>query len=218
MRLIFGLVLLAGLGLAGFAVHMAQGYIGAYRTALQQERAASAGKVATTGVFVAARPIRYGEPLTQEDVRTVGWPSNAVPEGAFQDAAALFPEGEEARVVLRAMEAGEAILAVKVTEPGQDAGVSSRISAGMRAFAIRVDVTRLRLSPPRRPGRRLLDRPQRRRRRHQADPDGRAHRRHRPVGRRGPQRSNREPSPSRPTRRRSRGWRRRNRRAASRSP
>ena len=30
---------------------------------------------------------------------------------------------------------------VKVTEPGQDAGVSSRLSKGMRAFAISVDVS-----------------------------------------------------------------------------
>ena len=73
-------------------------------------------------------------------MRAVGWPSNALPEGVFLDAAALFPAGEEPRVVLRAMEAGEAILAVKVTEPGEDAGVSSRLSAGMRAFAVRVDV------------------------------------------------------------------------------
>ena len=39
MRLVFGLVLIAGLGLAGFAVYMAQNYIGAYENALQQERA-----------------------------------------------------------------------------------------------------------------------------------------------------------------------------------
>lgn len=141
MRLVFGFVLLVGLGLAGFAVHMARGYIGAYETALQNERAASANKVATTQVFVAARPIRYGEPLAKEDVRLIPWPTNAIPEGAFEDAAALFPEGEDPRAVLRAMEAGEPILAVKVTGPGQDAGVSSRLSAGMRAFAIKVDVT-----------------------------------------------------------------------------
>ena len=73
MRLIFGLVLLVGLGLAGFAVYMARGYIGAYQTALEDERAASATKVATSQVFVAARPIRYGAPLTPEDVRAVGW-------------------------------------------------------------------------------------------------------------------------------------------------
>ena len=36
MRLIFGLVLIVGLGLAGFAVYMAQGYIGRYQDELAQ--------------------------------------------------------------------------------------------------------------------------------------------------------------------------------------
>jgi pilus assembly protein CpaB len=140
MRLIFGLVLLAGLGLAGFAVHMTRGYLGDKEEQLAEERANRANMVETTGVFVAARAIRYGEPLTEEDVLSVPWPVNTIPIGAFEEASALFPEGKEPRTVLRAMEPGEAILAVKVTEPGQDAGVSSRLSAGMRAFAIRVDV------------------------------------------------------------------------------
>ena len=39
MRLVFGLVLVLGLGLAGFAVYMAQGYISGYEQALAQERA-----------------------------------------------------------------------------------------------------------------------------------------------------------------------------------
>jgi len=38
------------------------------------------------------------------------------------------------------MEKDEALLVVKVTGPGEDAGVSSRLSPGMRAFALRVDV------------------------------------------------------------------------------
>ena len=88
-----------------------------------------------------ARPIRYGETLTREEVQLVCWPENAVPEGTFRTEEALFPKGdEELLAVLRAMEEGEAILAVKVTEPGEDAGVSSRLSPGMRAFAISVDV------------------------------------------------------------------------------
>ena len=140
MRIILIGVFTAGLGLAGFAVHMAQGYVGTYRTALAQERAARERMVETTDIFVAARAIRYGERLRKEDVRPVRWPANAVPVGAFQDPALLFPEGGEPRTVLRAMEDGEAILAVKVTEPGRDAGVSSRLSTGMRAFAVRVDV------------------------------------------------------------------------------
>ena len=39
------------------------------------------------------------------------------------------------------MEINEPILKIKVTEPGQDAGVSSRLERGMRAFAISVNVT-----------------------------------------------------------------------------
>lgn len=147
MRMVFGLVLLLGLGLAGFAVYMAQGYINTYQAELSRERAARESMVATVEVYVVNRAIRYGERLYPDDVRLVRWPENAIPEGAFQSQEALFPEGIEdldqdgVRSVLRAMEKDEAVLAVKVSAPGQDAGVSSRLSPGMRAFAIRVDVT-----------------------------------------------------------------------------
>ena len=40
MRVVFGLVLLAGLALAGGAVYMAKNYIGQYQQALAKERAA----------------------------------------------------------------------------------------------------------------------------------------------------------------------------------
>lgn len=55
---------------------------------------------------------------------------------------ALFPETtDEPRVVLRPIEKDELILAVKVTKPGEDAGLTSRLAPGMRAFAINVDVS-----------------------------------------------------------------------------
>jgi pilus assembly protein CpaB len=38
------------------------------------------------------------------------------------------------------MEEKEAILAIKVTKPGEDAGLTTRLQKGMRAFAIKVDV------------------------------------------------------------------------------
>lgn len=141
MRSIFAVVLLVGLGLAGFAVYMAQNYIGAYQTALENERANNEPQVPTTQVFVLTEPVRYGQRLTKDDVRPVLWPQATIPEGAFTEAATLFPEGSKPRTVLRTMIPGEAVLAEKVTEPGQDAGVSSRLTRGMRAFAIRVDVT-----------------------------------------------------------------------------
>lgn len=141
MRLVFGLVLVVGMGLAGFAVFMAKDYINAYQSQLAQERAARAQMVETTNVFVANRKLAYGEKLHKKDVRLVRWPVDAIPPGAFVKGKELFPDDEnKLRTVLRAMEEGEAIMAVKVTAPGEDAGVSSRLSKGMRAFAIRVDV------------------------------------------------------------------------------
>ena len=141
MRMVFGLVLVAGVALAGGAVYMAKNYIGQYQAALAAERAQREKIVPTVPVFVAERQLKYGEALTAEDVRTVDWPETAIPEGAFTEDNPLFPEGvTDARVVLRVMEIGEPILAVKVTEPGEEAGITSRLERGMRAFAIKVDV------------------------------------------------------------------------------
>ena len=141
MRMIFGLVLLAGLALAGGAVYMAKNYIGQYQTALAKERAERQKMVKTIPVFVVERSLKYGESLTSEDVRQVSWPEDAIPEGAFTADNILFQDGEtRPRYVLRAMEKDEAVLAIKVTEPGEEAGLTSRIERGMRAFAIEVDV------------------------------------------------------------------------------
>ncbi len=141
MRILFGLVLLIGIGLAGFAVYMAQGYVERQQAQLAQERKKQDQIVPTTEVYVLTQPLRYGQKLSKDDVRLVRWPVDAVPEGAFTTEEALFPEGEdELRSVTRAMEKDEAVLRVKVTEPGEDAGVGSRLAAGMRAFALRVDV------------------------------------------------------------------------------
>ena len=140
MRLVFGLVLLLGLGLAGFAVFMAQEYISENEAALAREREKQRQIVPTTEVIITTRAVRYGDRLDQDDIRKVRWPVDGVPSGAYTDVDALFPPGEEPRTVLRAMEPGEAILEVKVTDPGEDAGVGSKLAPGMRAFALRVDV------------------------------------------------------------------------------
>ena len=141
MRAVFGLVLIVGVALAGGAVMMANKFITEYKTELANERAQREAIVPTVEVFVAERPLRYGETLKPDAVRAVRWPENAIPEGAFTDKDKLFPpELTELRYVLRAMEKDEAILALKVTEPGEDAGITSRLERGMRAFAIKVDV------------------------------------------------------------------------------
>lgn len=141
MRIVFALILVIGMGLAGFAVYMAQGRFNEYQSVLDTQRAALSKNVPLVRVFVSTKPLRYGQKLTKEDVRIVAWPEDAIPEGAFTDPKVLFSEDvAELRTVLRAMEKDEAILAVKVTELGEDAGVASRLTAGMRAFTISVDV------------------------------------------------------------------------------
>ncbi len=141
MRSLFGLVLIIGIGLAGFAVYMVKGYMESYEQQLARERAQRPASVPTVDVYVANRALRYGEALEPEDVRKVAWPQNALPEGVFQETAALFPENEPNRFVLRAMEKNEAIMEVKVTRPGEEAGLTNRLDKGMRAFAIKVDVS-----------------------------------------------------------------------------
>lgn len=141
MRLVFGLVLVIGVGLASFAVYMAKDYIGAYQAQLDRERAAREAIIETAEVVVVNRGLRYGENITTEDVRMVRFPTEAIPEGTFATIEAVFPQGEAVpRKALRAMEQDEVLMAIKATEPGQDAGVASRLGRGMRAFAISVDV------------------------------------------------------------------------------
>lgn len=139
--MVFGLVLLVGVALAGGAVYMAKNYIGAYQNELARERAARQEVVPTVDVYVAKRSLKYGEELKPEDYRLVAWPETSIPSGTFVGEGSLYDEGEdELRVVLRAMEKDEAIMAIKVTKPGEEAGLTSRLARGMRGFAIKVDV------------------------------------------------------------------------------
>lgn len=141
MRAIFGLVFLAGLALAGFAVFMVQKYVGQNQVELTQERAFRAKLGPVIEVYVAKEGLPYGTALTKQSVKKVLMPKNSLPESVFTDEAALFPgDYAKPRYVVRQLEKSEPILAVKVTEPGEDVGLTARLAKGMRAFAIKVDV------------------------------------------------------------------------------
>lgn len=140
MRLVFGLVLIAGLGLAGFAVYMAQNYIGAYQTALQEERSKAVKAIPTQEIYVASRAFSIGEVVTKEDVRLAPWPIEILPETFFDAENPLFVDGDLPRVVARAMDKHDAVTPSRVSEPGGDAGLTSRLAMGQRAFTIKVDV------------------------------------------------------------------------------
>jgi pilus assembly protein CpaB len=141
MRAVFGLVLVLGMALAGAAVYMIQGYIAQTDALLQQERAfnAKAGKLVE--VYVFNKELNYGDALTPEDVQLIYWPEQALPETIFRDPALLFPENADGpRYIMRKTEAYEPVLASRVTEPGELAGLTSKLAPGMRAFQITVGV------------------------------------------------------------------------------
>lgn len=142
MRMVFGLVLIVGVSLAGFAVYMAQDYLGSYESALEQERTARQAMVETTNILIITRTIDYGEKVTPEDVALAPFAVNYLPEGVFTTAEEFFSQGDDIlRTVIRPMDANEALLMTKVSEPGDDAGLTGRLTKGYRAFAIDVDAT-----------------------------------------------------------------------------
>ncbi|MBR9764982.1 MAG: Flp pilus assembly protein CpaB [Rhodobacteraceae bacterium] len=141
MRVVFGLVLIVGLALAGSAAYLFNQNQAEWQRRVAAAQKQSAPAIETVPVFVAARQLAYGETLLPEDVRQIDWPRNAMPQGVFTKSETLFPNNNLApRHVLRGMEKGEALLTIKVTDPGVEAGLTARLARGMRAFAISVDV------------------------------------------------------------------------------
>ncbi len=152
MRMVFGLVLVLGLALAGFAVYMAQNYMSQMQSERDQLRLAQESAPKLVDVVVAKKALKYGDRFTFEDLDVVKWQADKLPEGTFNAIKApqggdpaivpAFFEGEtRPRAALRGVEINEPILLKKVTEPGVDAGIMANISKGMRALAINVDVS-----------------------------------------------------------------------------
>ena len=139
MRIVFILVLAVGVGLAGFAVSIAKERFDQYQAALAEQQDAI---LPTTQIVVVNRQLAYGEQLTIDDVELVRWPAEFVPFGSFTSLEELFPEdgSEGLRTVIRVMEQHEPLLITKITAPGEDAGVASRLEEGMRAISLSVNV------------------------------------------------------------------------------
>jgi pilus assembly protein CpaB len=93
--------------------------------------------VATRTIVVAAKPLRFGNPLVPQSLREVAWPDGAIPAGTFASTAELLAQGK--RIVLSSFEPNEPILASKITGPGQKASLSAVIQDGMKAVTIRVN-------------------------------------------------------------------------------
>ena len=139
--MVFALVLFVGIALAGAAVYMTQVYISQTQTALAKERELRVKTGPLVEVFVVNKDKLYGQVLKKEDVQVVYIQESALPEGVFRDIETLFPAEQdgEKRFVMRDIFKFEPILASKVTEPGESAGLTGSLDKGMRAFAIKVE-------------------------------------------------------------------------------
>ncbi|MDZ7884397.1 MAG: hypothetical protein U5N53_16560 [Mycobacterium sp.] len=80
MRGMFGLVLVAGVALAGSAVYLAQGYIGQTQTQLEQERQLREKIGPVVQVYVVTKTKNFGDPLLPDDVKLVYWPRIRCPK------------------------------------------------------------------------------------------------------------------------------------------
>jgi pilus assembly protein CpaB len=85
-------------------------------------------------VAAAARDLPVGHLVGAEDIRMIGWPAQAVPEGFSRSPAEVAGRG-----LLTAMAANEPFLPSKLASAEAGGGLSILIPEGKRAMAVRVD-------------------------------------------------------------------------------
>jgi pilus assembly protein CpaB len=120
--LFFGLAALCGLATASAA-----------RSVLGR-RSEPAPAVATVPVVVASEPAPLGQAVDPAKLEVVGWPADAVPQGAFGS-----PDGLESRVLARSLVKGEPVLESALLPQGAEAGLDSLIAESSRAVSVKVD-------------------------------------------------------------------------------
>lgn len=87
-------------------------------------------------IVVARRPLRFGDVLGALSLREMAWPEDSLPAGAFGKVGDLTATK---RIVLTPIQVNEAILASKITGPGQRATLSALLHEGMKAVTVRVN-------------------------------------------------------------------------------
>ena len=140
MRILFALMFLVGIGIAGTAVFLAKEQFTDLQTKNADLARRAANIVDSITVVVAKKDLPYGIKITEDDVQEVLFPKNAIPESSFLSIEDLLGGvGAAPRTVLRSMVKDEVIMDSKVTDFGKDAGITSKLEPGMSAFTIKVD-------------------------------------------------------------------------------
>lgn len=123
------------------AVIGVQTYLDSRERALEaQARKAVAPVKAGAKIVVATAPLRFGDRITPSKLKLIEWPTDSAPNGSFLLIEDLVSEDPtKARYVLSAMEEDEPVLSTKITNPGQQAKLSTALTPGMKAVSIRVN-------------------------------------------------------------------------------
>jgi pilus assembly protein CpaB len=95
--------------------------------------------VPTTAVLVAAKDIPFGDKIIPDLVRTIQWPTEAVPNEAIIDRKVLLEGPDAPRIAMRSFAAGEPFLKAKVSGFGERPILSRKVAPGMRAFTVRIN-------------------------------------------------------------------------------
>ncbi|QFI67794.1 Flp pilus assembly protein CpaB [Sinorhizobium alkalisoli] len=124
-------ILLAGAAVFGTRTYLAD----------QQARLAAANgpKSEERTLVVAAKPMRFGDRVRSENLKTISWPSDTRPEGSFQTIEAVIDDETKPRYAMEAIDPGEPVLTSKITGAGERATLSSALDPGMKAISIRVN-------------------------------------------------------------------------------
>jgi len=131
------IVMIAFAGLFGLlAVFLAQTWLNNQTELRMRNLEAQRKSAPAHTIVVANKPLRFGDEVNARALREVSWPDDALPAGAFAKIAELT-SGK--RIVLAPIDANEAVLAAKITGPGQRATLSAMLAEGMKAVTIRVN-------------------------------------------------------------------------------
>ena len=106
--------------------------LGTYRYVQAMPEQVAAAR--TTPVVVAAGPLDLGAALRAEDLRTINWPSEAMPTGVFSNPQELVGRG-----LIQSVAQNEPLLPAKLAPVGAGAGLPPMIPDGMRAVSVRVN-------------------------------------------------------------------------------
>jgi pilus assembly protein CpaB len=119
------------------AVFVAQTWLNSQAEMRMRSLEAQKKPLTTRTIVVAAKPLRFGNEISNAQVREMPWPDDALPAGAFATISELLTGGK--RVVLTPIEPNEPVLTSKITGSGQRATLSAMLQDGMKAVTVRVN-------------------------------------------------------------------------------